>query len=84
MCTASNICSQIVTEQSAALNVPSEVKIGQNADHRDMARFVSIHDRNFRPMLTRLDMFQTGLASQLDSSTQESLKSRSLSLSSRF
>ena len=49
---------KIVKESSAVLMVPNEVRIGQNADHREIARFSSLQDRNFRPLLSRLKQFR--------------------------
>lgn len=61
----------VVEQNSAVLNLTNEVAIGQNADHRDMARFGSIHDRNFRPVLTRLHIFRREIASQVNSWAQD-------------
>lgn len=41
--------------------------IGQNADHREIARFVSLHDRNLRPILSRLNIFRQEISNQLQS-----------------
>ncbi|KAI9847786.1 MAG: hypothetical protein M1837_001679 [Sclerophora amabilis] len=59
----------VVEHRSAILNVPNEVAIGQNADHREMARFKSIHDRNFRPVLSRLSKFRQNLANKVHTLT---------------
>ena len=59
--------SQIVEQDSATLHVPNEVVIGQNADHREIARFDSLHDRNLRPVLSRLDVFRQNIINQLHS-----------------
>lgn len=40
------------------MNIPTEISIGQNADHRDIARFKSASDRNFRPVLSRIEKFK--------------------------
>ena len=48
---------QVVEHQSAILRLPGEIAIGQNSDHREMARFASLHDRNFRPVVSRLEKF---------------------------
>ena len=51
-------CSlQIVHHHFAVLNVPNEVQIGQNVNHRSIARFRSSTDRNFRPVISRLIEF---------------------------
>ncbi|KAF8242731.1 hypothetical protein K440DRAFT_664567 [Wilcoxina mikolae CBS 423.85] len=47
----------VVDRQSACLNLPNEVAIGQYADHRDLARFLSKDDINYRPVQTRLVQF---------------------------
>ncbi|KAI1972184.1 hypothetical protein LOZ35_004696 [Ophidiomyces ophidiicola] len=52
----------VVEQRSAILNVPCEISIGQFADHRDIARFSSVADRNYRPVLTRLLRFTQDLA----------------------
>ncbi|KAK2753074.1 hypothetical protein FQN55_005034 [Onygenales sp. PD_40] len=52
----------VVEEHSAILNVPNEIPIGQYADHRDIARFSSYEDRNFRPVMTRLLTFKDDIA----------------------
>ncbi|KAK5994660.1 Protein SERAC1-like protein [Cladobotryum mycophilum] len=44
----------VVEKHSAILNVPDEVIIGQYADHRSIARFSSVDDRSYRPVLSRL------------------------------
>lgn len=41
--------------------------IGQNADHREIARFDSLHDRNLRPVLSRLHVFRQDIVNQLRS-----------------
>ncbi|KAI9889407.1 MAG: hypothetical protein M1814_005343 [Vezdaea aestivalis] len=51
----------IVDRQSALLNLPNEVSIGQNADHRGIARFYSQDDPNLRPIVSRLIKFQRDL-----------------------
>jgi len=60
------------------------VVIGQNADHREIARFVSLHDRNLRPVLSRLNIFRQDISNQLQSmasgqSTIERLDTRGMS-----
>ncbi|KAL9585407.1 MAG: hypothetical protein Q9203_004257 [Teloschistes exilis] len=57
----------IIEHGSAILNVPNEVVIGQNADHHEIARFVSLHDRNLRPVLSRLNIFRQDISNQLQS-----------------
>ncbi|KAI1950901.1 hypothetical protein LOZ57_001449 [Ophidiomyces ophidiicola] len=52
----------VVEQRSAILNVPGEISIGQFANHRDIARFSSVADRNYRPVLTRLLRFTKDLA----------------------
>ncbi|KAK6387496.1 hypothetical protein LTS17_000765 [Exophiala oligosperma] len=51
----------IVDHRSAILNLPNEITIGQNADHRELARFKSKDDRNFRPVLSRLLKFKVDI-----------------------
>lgn len=46
-----------MSRQSACLNLPNEVAIGQYADHRDLARFLGKEDINYRPVQTRLVQF---------------------------
>ena len=58
---------KIVKETSAVLMLPNEVRIGQNSDHREIARFLSLQDRNFRPLLKRLEIFKDGIAKKLKS-----------------
>ena len=58
---------QIVKESSAVLMLPNEVRIGQNSDHREIARFLSLQDRNFRPLVRRLEVFKDGIAKKLKS-----------------
>jgi hypothetical protein len=53
-----------VEHRSAILNLPNEVPIGQNADHRDMARFESPTDRNYRPVASRLQKFHDDIANK--------------------
>ena len=48
------------------MNLPNEVAIGQNADHRAIARFSSKHDRNFRPVLSRLKFFRDDIAQKYE------------------
>lgn len=50
--------AQVVKESSAVLMLPNEVRIGQNSDHREIARFLSLQDRNFRSVLRRLEIFK--------------------------
>jgi hypothetical protein len=59
---------QIVEHHSAILNVPNEVTIGQHSDHREMARFISMRDRNFRPVLARLEKFREDIIQGVESS----------------
>lgn len=58
---------QVVKEPSAVLMIPNEIRIGQNSDHREIARFLSLHDRNFQPLLRRLEIFKNDIANQLKS-----------------
>ena len=37
------------------LNLPNEEVIGQQSDHHEIVRFESLSDRNFRPLLSRLN-----------------------------
>lgn len=67
----------VVEQNSAILNLHNEVTIGQNADHRNIARFGSIHDRNFRPVLTRLHIFRTQIGVRGETCTQESISENS-------
>ena len=55
---------QVVEHQSAILRLPGEIAIGQNSDHRDLARFTSLHDRNFRPVVCRLEKFFRDIGSR--------------------
>ena len=48
------------------MNLPNEIAIGQNADHRSIARFSSEHDRNFRPIISRLRSFRDEIAQELE------------------
>ena len=48
------------------MNLPNEIAIGQNADHRSIARFSSEHDRNYRPVLSRLRLFRDDIAQDLE------------------
>lgn len=48
------INSQIVEQHSAILNLPEETTIGQNSDHRGIARFRSQDDDNFQLVLESL------------------------------
>jgi hypothetical protein len=50
-----------VDHRSGILNLPNEIAIGQNANHRDLARFRSENDRNFRPVVSRLQIFKRGI-----------------------
>ena len=49
------------------LMLPNEVRIGQNSDHREIARFLSLQDRNFRPLLKRLELFKDDIVKNLKS-----------------
>ena len=53
---------QIVEESSAVLHLSHEVQIGQNSDHRDIARFLSAEDRNSRPVKMTLENFRKDIA----------------------
>lgn len=61
--------AQVVKESSAVLMLPNEVRIGQNSDHRGIARFLSLQDRNFRPLLKRLEIFKDDIVKKLESLT---------------
>jgi hypothetical protein len=60
---------QVVERHSAVLNLPNEVAIPQCADHREIARFESLHDRNFRPVLTRINIFKEDILGKVKSIT---------------
>ena len=62
--------AQVVKESSAVLMLPNEVRIGQNTDHREIARFLSLQDRNFRPLLKRLEIFKDDIVEKLESLTR--------------
>ena len=49
---------RIVKEPSAVVVLPNEVRIGQNSDHREIARFSSLQDRNFRPLLRQFEQIR--------------------------
>jgi len=57
--------AQVVKEPSAVLMLPNEVRIGQNSDHREIARFLSLSDRNFRPLLKRLEIFKDEIVQKM-------------------
>ncbi|KMU85898.1 hypothetical protein CIHG_03427 [Coccidioides immitis H538.4] len=64
----------VVEQRSALLNVPNEIPIGQFADHRSIARFSSVNDRNYRPVITRLLKFRqdiTQKSARLPHSSQD-------------
>ena len=61
--------AQVVKESSAVLMLPNEVRIGQNTDHREIARFLSLQDRNFRPLLKRLEIFKDDIVKRLEALT---------------
>lgn len=61
--------AQVVKEPSAVLMLDHEVRIGQNSDHREIARFLSLQDRNFRPLLKRLEIFKDDIVKKLQSFT---------------
>lgn len=64
--------TKVVEHRSAILNLPNEVPIGQNADHRDIARFESPTDRNYRPVASRLQKFHDDIANkELESSFRQ-------------
>ncbi|PYH76481.1 hypothetical protein BO82DRAFT_205030 [Aspergillus uvarum CBS 121591] len=52
----------VVKQRSAILNIPNEIPIGQFADHRSIARFSSVEDRNYTPVLARLLKFKQDIA----------------------
>lgn len=58
---------QVVKESSAVLMLDHEVRIGQNSDHRGIARFSSLQDRNFRPLLKRLEVFRAEIVKKMQS-----------------
>lgn len=49
---------QVVERESAILGWPEEHPIPQNTDHRGIAKFHSRDDRNFRPLILRLEHLQ--------------------------
>lgn len=49
------------------LMLPNEVRIGQNSDHREIARFLSLPDRNHRPLRMRLEIFKNEIVKKLQS-----------------
>ncbi|PYH46386.1 LipA and NB-ARC domain protein [Aspergillus saccharolyticus JOP 1030-1] len=66
--TSIGIFKRLVVEQrSAILNIPNEIPIGQFADHRNIARFSSVKDRNYRPVVTRLLKFKQDITRALTS-----------------
>ena len=79
---------KIVKESSAVLMVPNEVRIGQNADHREIARFSSLQDRNFRPLLSRLkqfrdDIFDESKRQETKGESGQSVNKQSMNISPR-
>jgi hypothetical protein len=46
--------NKIVEERSAILAMSNETAIGQDSDHRELARFKSAEDRGFRSVISRL------------------------------
>ena len=75
---------QIVEHRSAILNVPSEIAIGQNADHRDLVRFSSLHDRNFRPVLSRLKKLRDDIVNKDTSSSHIQIGIHALQLEGMY
>ena len=51
----------VVDRRSSVVGAPNEFIIGQNCNHRDIARFRSMNDRNFRPVVSRLQKFKRDL-----------------------
>ena len=45
------------------MNLPNEIPIGQNADHQSIVTFKSVNDRNFRPVISRLQKFKRDIES---------------------
>ena len=41
--------------------MPNETRIALNADHRGIARFSSLEDRNFRPLLKQLEQVRSNI-----------------------
>ncbi len=66
---ASDVRAQVVKEPSAVLMLPNEVRIDQNWDHREIGRFLSLQDRNFRPLLRRLEIFTDEIVQKMQSFT---------------
>ena len=58
-----NDTQTVVDRRSSILGAPNEFVIGQNCNHRDIARFKSSTDRNFRPVVSRLQKFKRDLES---------------------
>jgi hypothetical protein len=61
----------VVEQRSAVLNVPNEVAIGQFADHQEITRFSSIDDRNYRPVVMRLQKLSQDISDKLTASKPE-------------
>ncbi|RPB21265.1 hypothetical protein L211DRAFT_890067 [Terfezia boudieri ATCC MYA-4762] len=59
---------------SAILNLPDEVTIGQYANHRNIVRFESIGDRNFRPVLSRLKRFEEDIVKKVHQDSPQLLQ----------
>lgn len=71
--------NQVVKESSAVLNLPHEIRIGQNSDHRQIARFLSLQDRNFRPLLKRLEIYKNEIVKKMQSLTRTPLLRETIS-----
>ncbi|EFQ99028.1 LipA and NB-ARC domain-containing protein [Nannizzia gypsea CBS 118893] len=56
--------THIIKRRSARLLVPGEVNINLYADHRNICRFSSADDRNFRPVVSRLIQFYEDIKGQ--------------------
>jgi len=49
--------------------LPNKVRIGQNSDHREIACFLFLQDRNFRSLLKRLEIFKNEVVQKMQSFT---------------
>ncbi len=58
--------------------MPNEIRIGQNSDHRDIARFLSLQDRNFRPVLQRLEHFRRSIEDRASLREGDEQRSRTM------
>ncbi|KAF8426994.1 hypothetical protein EV426DRAFT_636094 [Tirmania nivea] len=54
--------------------IANEITIGQYADHRNIVRFESTGDRNFRPVLSRLKKFEEDIVEKLHQNSSQFLQ----------